>query len=486
MMNSDHLQSLVRELVALPSETEWVEFKHNRAEPQEIGEYISALSNSAALYGKSCAYLLWGVEDATRQVIGTTFHPRQAKVGNEEPENWLLRLLDPRIDVRIHEGEADAKGVVLFEIQAAMNRPVRFSGTEYIRIGSYKKKLHDHPERERELWKVFERTPFEMGVAKEKATSDEVLLLIDYPNYFRFTEQPLPDNRSAILDRLTAEKIVSPTDGGAYDISNVGAILFARSLKDFDRLSRKALRVVIYRGDNRVETVKEQVEGSGYAVGFERIIGYINDQLPQNEQIGQALRREVRMYPEIAVRELVANALIHQDFNITGTGPTVEVFADRMEISNPGVPLIDTLRFIDEPPRSRNEKLAALMRRMHMCEERGSGIDKVIFSVEVFQLPAPDFRVAGGSTIAVLFGPRQFSQMDKLGRVRACYQHACLQYVSGKRMSNASLRKRLGIKDSNYPLASRVIRDAIDLKFVKPHGNAAGSKKDATYVPFWA
>lgn len=220
-------------------------------------------------------------------------------------------------------------------------------------------------------------------------------------------------------------------------------------------------------------------------MGFKGAIAYINDQLPRNEQIGQALRHEVRMYPEIAVRELVANALIHQDFDVTGTGPMVEIFTDRMEISNPGLPLIDTLRFIDEPPRSRNESLASLMRRMTICEERGSGIDKVIFHVELFQLPAPDFRATGSSTVAVLYGPRQMGQMDQQERVRACYQHACLQYVSGKRLSNASLRKRLGIKDSNYPAASRIIRDAIGAKLVKRYSQES-SRKDATYVPFWA
>ena len=125
------------------------------------------------------------------------------------------------------------------------------------------------------------------------------------------------------------------------------------------------------------------------------------------------------MYPELAVRELVANALIHQDFTITGAGPTVEIFADRMEITNPGRPLIDPLRFIDEPPRSRNEALASVMRRANICEERGSGIDKVISLVEAFQLPAPDFRVTDRSTIAVLLGPRDFSEMDRGDRIRA-------------------------------------------------------------------
>ena len=213
---------------------------------------------------------------------------------------------------------------------------------------------------------------------------------------------------------------------------------------------------------------------------------YINDQLPQNEEIGEALRKEVRMYPQIAIRELVANALIHQDFHITGAGPTVEIFSDRMEIINPGVPLIDILRFIDEPPRSRNERLAALMRRMSICEERGSGIDKVILHIEMFQLPAPNFRASNDSTIAILYGPRKFSQMNREERIRACYQHACLQHVSGLQMTNASLRKRLGIKDTNYPAASRIIRDTINDELIKSKIAGLSSKKDAKYLPFWA
>lgn len=147
---------------------------------------------------------------------------------------------------------------------------------------------------------------------------------------------------------------------------------------------------------------------------------------------------------------------------------------------------IDTLRFIDEPPRSRNEGLASLMRRMNICEERGSGIDKVIFYVELFQLRAPDFRITQNSTITILYGPQPFAKMTREERIRACYQHACLQYVSDKRMSNASLRQRLGIKESNYPTASKIIRDTIDANLIKQHGDGICSRKDATYVPFWA
>lgn len=485
-MNPSQLVSLVDELSRLPNETEWVEFKRSKAERTEIGENLSALANSVALLGRKCGYILWGIDNKTHKIVGTTFRPRQAKVGNEELENWLLRLLDPRIDFRIHADEINGKNVVLFDVPTAPNRPVRFKDTEYVRVESYTKKLRDFPEKERALWRIFDRVPFEEGTAEENVSPDDVLNLIDYPKYFHLMQQPLPDNRRAILKRLTSDSVIRPRENNRYDITNVGAVLFARNLNDLRRLGRKALRVIIYNGSDRVETIKEQTGGKGYAVGFEGAIRYINDQLPQNEQIGQALRREVRTYPEIAIRELVANALIHQDFAISGAGPTVEVFTDRMEITNPGEPLIDPLRFIDEPPRSRNEILAALMRRMAICEERGSGIDKVIFNVEVFQLPAPDFRVAGASTIAVLYGPRKFRQMSRDERIRACYQHACLQYVSGKKMSNASLRKRLGIKDTNYPLASRIIKDAIETSLIKPYSELTQSKRDATYVPFWA
>lgn len=110
----------------------------------------------------------------------------------------------------------------------------------------------------------------------------------------------------------------------------------------------------------------------------------------------------------------------------------VELFEDRIEISNPGRPLVDTLRMMDEPPRSRNESLAALMRRMNMCEERGSGIDKVVFEVELHQLPAPSFVLKEQSMVVTLYSHRELKDMSKDERIRACYQHACLKCVSNE------------------------------------------------------
>jgi predicted HTH transcriptional regulator len=482
---SEYLVGLVRELCKLPTETEWVEFKHNNDSPEEIGEYLSALANSAALHGKSSAYLVWGIDDPTHEVVGTTFVPAAKKVGNEELENWLLRLLEPKIDFHFYPVEMGGKSVVLLEIGRAFRHPVRFSGQEYIRIGSYKKKLKDFPEKEGELWRIFDKTPFEDGVAAERLPADEVLRLLDYPAYFDLQGLPLPANRDGILAALADEGLIQSCEAGGWDITNLGAVLFAKRLGDFRSLQRKAMRVIQYRGTSRLETRKEEVRGKGYANGFEELIEFINGLLPSNEVIGQALRKTVPMFPDPAVRELVANALIHQDFFVTGAGPMVEIFDDRVEITNPGEPLVDTQRFVDTPPKSRNEVLASLMRRVGICEERGSGIDKVVFQVEFFQLPAPLFEVLGSFTRAVLFAHKTLSAMDKNDRVRACYLHACLKYVNRDYLTNTSLRERFGIEEKNSAAASRLIKEAVEAGVIVPY-DPETSKRYMKYVPWWA
>ena len=481
----EYLIGLLNELRKLPKETEWVEFKRNDAEPEDIGEYISALANSAALLGKTSAYLVWGVDDATHDVVGTTFVGTQAKVGNEELENWLLRLLTPKIDFRFFEFATGGSRVTLLEVGRAFRHPVQFKNQEFIRVGSYKKKLKEFPEKERALWRIFDATPFEDEVAAENLTAEEVLRLLDYSAYFDLLKQPLPETRKGVLDALVADRVIVPSNRGSWNVTNLGAILLAKRLDEFRKLQRKAVRVVVYRGGDRLETIREQVGGKGYATGFEGLIEYVNNLLPANEVVGRALRTDVPMYPELAIRELVANALTHQDFFVQGAGPMIEIFSDRMEITNPGVPLVETDRFLDSPPRSRNEALASFMRRIGVCEERGSGVDKVVFQTEVYQLPAPLFEVAGDNTRAVLFAHRPFSDMDKGDRVRACYLHACLRYVQRAAMNNTSLRERFGIAPKNSATVSRIIKDTISAGMIRCRDETVGSKA-RTYLPWWA
>jgi len=472
-------------LLKLPKENEVVEFKKNNKDPDEIGEYISALSNSAALHNEPFGYICWGIEDESYNIVGTSFNAKEFKVGNEELENWLLQKLNPRIDFRILVGEIDGKFICMIEISPANQYITRFKNIGFIRVGSLKKKLKDYPAKEQLLWKSFSKINFESGISVSNIDSKLVLSLLNYSDYFDMTNQSLPDSLQGILSRFESEKFINKISPNNYNITNLGAILFAKNLNNFPNLTRKVPRVIVYEGDSKIKTRMEQTGVFGYAIGFEGLISFINSQLPQNEVIEDALRKRVKLYPEIAIRELVANAIIHQDFSVTGTGPTIEIFADRIEITNPGKPLIDTLRFIDEPPQSRNEALASFLRRVNICEERGSGIDKVIFEVELFQLPAPEFRVTSNHTQVILYAPKKFRNMSKEERIRACYQHACLMYVSRKEMSNATLRERFGISDENYPQVSKVISDAISKGLVKSNDPSNRSRKHAKYVPFW-
>lgn len=485
MHDADYLRSLVHELVSLPQETGWVEFKHNNSEPESIGEYISALANTAVLRGKAKAYVLWGVTDADHQLVGTTFKPHAAKVGNQELESWLLQQLAPKLNFSFHTVVVQDQPMVVLEVDAAFRHPVQFKGVAWVRVGSIKKRLKDFPEMERDIWRTLDSTPFELQVAAERLSGPEVLALLDYPTYFDKIRRPLPDGHTALLEAMAADHLIERMDSGHWRIFNLGAILFARRLADFGSLGRKALRVVQYQGIDRLSARPEPEFAQGYALAYEQAIQAIHHQMPGNEVIGRALRKDVSMYPDVAIRELVANALIHQDLALSGASPLVEMFIDRMEVLNPGIPLMEPRRLLDSPPRSRNEALASMMRRMNMCEERGTGVDKVVRSCELYQLPAPRFETVDGFTRATLYSVRPLTRMEPADRVQALYWHACLRHVNGQIVNNASVRERFGISDASSALASRLLKEAEKAGAIRQHDPAAAPKL-RRYVPFWA
>jgi len=477
-------EHLVENLLKQPCEREWFEFKTNNPLQVDIGKYISALSNSACLCKRKYAYIVWGIAD-NKTIIGTTFKPSTRKIGNENLENWLQTMLQPKLDFRFEEFTYAGKRLVVLTIPATCTEPVKFQNMAYIRVGSYVKPLNDYPDKERSMWQLLSHQSFEDGIAMDFLSYEEVLDLLDYTQYYEKLEKPLPETKAHFLDSLISEHFVSVNDDGSYAITNLGAILLARNLNSFDNLSRKAVRVIQYKATDRTETTSEIQGQKGYFVGFEGLLGYISTVLPKNEIIEQAIRKNTTLYPILAIRELIANALVHQDFTIHGTGPTIEIFSDRIEVTNPGTPLIDTIRFMDEPPQTRNEKICAFMRRVGICEERGSGIDKVVNLAEVYQLPAPDFRTKTNHTIALLFAPIPFKQMDRNDRVRACYQHASLLYIANKKMNNSTLRKRFGLSDKSYTTASKIISDTLQDGLIKPAEQASASKRDNKYIPFW-
>lgn len=476
---------LIDQLRDRSAETPWLEFKIDNTDPDLIGKLCSALANSARLFEEDTAYILWGIKNDTHDVVGTHFDPDIKKANGQELAFWLAKQLQPGVPFRFRSVAHPGGRVVILEIPAATAAPVAFKNISYIRIGSATPKLTDHPELYKQLIERLRPYSWENAVARQYVPGDEVLSLLDYSQYFKLTKQPLPDNRRAIFDKLEADRIITKDVGGKWNITNLGVILFANDLAAFEvALSRKGVRFITYDGVNRAANVRYRIDGKkGYAIGFENLVEFINDLLPRNEHIGAALRTEQPLFPWLAIRELVANALIHQDMTISGAGPQIELFSDRLEITNPGKPLVPTDRMIDLPPRSRNEALASLMRRMRMCEEQGSGLDKVIAQVELFQLPPPLFRENESSMQAVLYGPRSFAEMTQDERIRACYQHAVLKFLSGDRMKNITLCERFGIHSRNAAQASAVIKKALVTGLIKP---ADPDHPRSGYVPWWA
>lgn len=482
-MELSELHKTLDGLRRLPHETEWVEFKHNFHSPEEIGERLSALSNSACLHKKPYGYLVFGVKDGTHEVLGTTFHAKAHKKGNEELEMWLVNRLNPRIDVEIYEFEYKDKHISMYKIPATSGRPVTFLNQAYIRVGSLTKLLMNYPDKEAKIWATGNQKPLDRIPVKTGLSGQEVITLLSVQTYFDLMHLPMPQTQHGVLERLVTEHVVTE-DVSGYNITELGALIFAKNLRDFDTLYRKAVRVIIYKGRNKLQTEREKIFEQGYALSFPLVTDWVNDRLPANEEIGRALRNEVRMYPELSVRELTGNMLIHQDLSEIGF-PMIEIYDDRIEFSNPGLPLISLDRFIDEY-QSRNEVLSDLMRRLGFCEEKGSGMDKVITANELFQLPPVKFQTQEHRTVLSMYAYKMWSDMDRQERMQACYQHACLKYVSNEMMTNQSLRQRLGVEDKNYPMVSRLIKDSVKAGLVKEGNPENRSNRMISYIPIWA
>lgn len=366
--------------------------------------------------------------------------------------------------------------------------PSRPRGTAYHLDGKYLMRAGEAlvPMSEDQLRRIFAEG--EPDWLEEHTRTDldaqAVVELLDTQAYFELLKLPYPTERAGVIDRLTRERLVDEMNG-AFAIRRLGALLLAKRLDDFADLARKAPRVVVYSGASKLETKLDQVGARGYAVGFQGLVRFVMTQLPQNEVIEDALRKEVKLVPEVVIRELVANALIHQDFAIGGASVMVEIYSNRVEISNPGEPIVPVERFIDGY-QSRNERLADVMRRLGICEEKSSGIDRVVQAAEVYQLPAPDFRAGHRRTVVTIFGLKPFEDMDRNDRVRACYQHCALSWVMAERMTNQSLRDRFRLAEDKAAIASQIISATIDAGLIKPDESVGASRKYARYLPFWA
>ena len=455
-----------------PSEHQRLEFKEAKQQfdNRRLFEYCVALANDGG------GYLVLGVSNTSpREVVGTKAFADPVTMAEK-----IFEAIGFRVEIE-EVSHADGR-VVVFHI------PSRPRGTAYHLDGAYLMRSGGSlvPMSEDQLRRIFaEGKPDWLEEPSRTGLGDEeVIELLDTQAYFELMKMPYPSDRTGVLDRLESERFID-RDSEGWSIRRMGAVLLAKQLTDFPDVARKAARVVVYNGASKTDTKLDRTGTKGYAAGFQAMVTFIMGQLPQNEVIEDALRKQVKLVPDVVIREVVANALIHQDFAVGGASIMVEVYSNRIEISNPGEPIVPVERFIDGY-QSRNERLADLMRRMGICEEKSSGIDRVVETAEAFQLPAPDFQAGHKRTYVTIYGPRPFEEMDREDRIRACYQHCALKYVMRERMTNQSLRERFKLPENKSAVVSQVIAATIEEGRIKSDEAVGGSRKYARYIPFWA
>lgn len=452
-------------------ETEHLEFKkaENQIDTNDLMRYCIALANEGG--GK----LVLGISnELPRTIVGSAALPHFPTIKSKVFDKLRLRI-------EIEEITVDGGRVVVVDI------PSRPRGTALEIDGSYLMRVGEslRPMSPDQLRRIFDegKPDFLSEISTDGLSEEDVIRLLDTTVYFDLLNLGYPATRASVLERFESETFIVARDSG-YGITNLGALLFAKQLSDFPSLARKAPRVLVYEGRSKLKTRSDLLGKRGYVVDFEGLIDYINSQLPTNHVIHKAFREDAKMFPEIAIRELVANALVHQDFTIDGIFVSVEIYSDRIEITNPGPSPIMPDRLID-CYQSRNEALAEIMRRLRICERQGSGIDKVIFAIEDWQLPAPAFRNGERQFTAIMYSQIPFEKMSKKDKIRACYQHCVLKIMMNERMTNQSLRDRFDLPESKADVASQIIRNTIDAGLIRLEDPDSTSKRYARYVPYW-
>lgn len=462
--------------LALSTESERLEFKEAKQQfdNSKLLDYCVALANEGG------GHLVLGVNNANpRCVIGTQAFSVVTHL------NEIKLLVADRLDIRLDVTELqhpDGRVLVLAVPSRPAGQPMHINGQYWMRAGE--SLVGMTPD---QLRRIFEeaRPGWLEQAAASGVSADDVVALLDTQSFFDLLQLPYPSDRNGVIGRLQDMHLISRVDSG-WNICNMTALLLAKRLDAFsDDLARKAPRVIVYDGVNKLVTRDEAQGLKGYVVGFAGLLDHVHSSAPQNRFVEQALREETKMFPVQALRELVANALVHQDFEITGRGVKIEMYSDRVEISNAGIPPIEPDRFIDED-RARNERMAGLMRKFRICEQKGSGMDKVTELAEVYQLPAPEVLITSFTTTVVLYAHKDFSEMTKPDRVRACYQHCALQYVTRKRMTNQSLRERFGLSEAATATVSQVIGASKEAGKIKLDDSETTSTRYAKYVPYWA
>ena len=477
------LKYLDKSLGRIPQELNELDWKESLSpNNNKLKQHICAFSN---LPGGG--FMIFGVDDKTALPIGVS--REKANLIVEKLSSLGRDGVDPLVNIDHSIETFRNKELLFIHIKESAVKPVHIAGKtiedSFIRSGGTTRKASRH---EIGALMLNSKNPtFEELHASKLLNEIEVITLLAYDVILELIKKPIPSDIKEIMHWLEEEKMIKNIDGKGYYITNFGALAAAKDLNKFDGLRRKAVRLIKYEGKTKTSGSIEYPGSKGYAIGFEGLIKFVKGLLPGSEVIKHALREETAIYPEIAIRELIANILIHQDFTIRGAGPMVEIFEDRIEFTNPGklLPSKNIDRLIRTTPESRNEILASAFRRYNICEERGSGFEKAVTAIELFGLPPLKFEEGENYFKVVMYSPKTFAKMSRKERIEACYQHSIIQYYGNGGFNNASLRKRFGMHDKQVSQISRLIKEAIDAGKIKSKDNEE-SKKYSLYVPYWA
>jgi len=390
-MSNSELVALVDRLRAEPSELEWLEFKHNRYPPQELGEYLSALANGACLQGKPRGYLLFGIDDKSREVVGTTFDPYTTKgKGNQDLLIWLGLGLQPKASWDTHIVDHPHGRVVLFEVNSAWDRPVSFYGEAFVRVGSSKTKLSKYPGKEREIW--LRRTDWSAQIC-ERASLDDLdpEALIEARRQFK-VKQP---TQAQLVDSWDDQSFLNKAKLTVHGRITHAALLLLGKQESSSLIAPAIARISWILKDSDNAELDYVHFDSPFILQVNRVLDRIRNLTLRALPSGSLFPQEISQYDPWVIREALHNCIAHQDYSLHGRISLVET-PNSLLLSNAGAFLPGTLENVihrDAPMDIyRNPFLASAMVNLNMIDTQGGGI-KRMFRTQVgrfFPLPSYD------------------------------------------------------------------------------------------------
>ena len=471
------LDALRRSLYPLPQELNEIDWKGGLSNKTDrLAQHLCAFSNL-----KGGGVMLFCVnDDATfEDVTKGTIEEVTTKLGNIAKNNlaWPIQL-EHTVQ------EFDGHALLFVRIPEQQNKPVYLRGRDiyeaYIRSAGHTVKMSR--EQVHEMLAQSHGLTFEKRVARGGISVDLVLELLDYKKLYELMDRKVPQDMDRVIEQMLELGMIERQED-LYNILNLGAILFAHKLNDFGTLATKEVIARKYAGSNNRVLSLEYKMTTGYAVGLEDLIDTVM-QFTGTEFI-EVKRTSIPTYPRVAIRELVTNLCIHQDFAISGMPITIEVFDNRLVMTNPGSCLNDVNRLIDLPPHSRNEAMAQLMLQLDLCERRGSGYDRAVEAIEAMLLPAYKVQSGYDYTRVFLYPKKDVKEMTKEERIQACYQHTCLLYEDKMAVTNQTMRQRFGLDAKGISMISHIIADTLECGLIKYENPEMSSKRYATYIPFY-